>query len=144
MSKKLAAVTMSIIIGVLFLCIAIPAWSQVAWKPTNQVTVGWDAVAPIAAGDVISYKVYSKAESAGSGVPPTFMIATSATQTTVTFQNEGKYFLGVSTIRSVGGAEVESSTICWSNDNTCTFQGQAFGIYYIIPPQSPKNFRAIN
>lgn len=113
-------------------------WSQ-TWKPTNQVTVGWDAVT--ATSGTISYKVYAKPEAGGN---PTFMVATAGTQATVTFNTEGRYYLGVSTIRSVQGAEVESSTICWSNDNTCTFQGQTFGISYIIPPQSPKNFRAID
>jgi hypothetical protein len=115
-----------------------PAFSQ-TWKPTNQVTVGWDTVT--SPTGTITYKIYSRPEAGGT---PTLMTTVPATQATVTFTQEGRYYLGVSTVRTVGGAEVESSTISWSSDPSVTFQAQTFGVEYIIPAPAPVGLRPLN
>jgi hypothetical protein len=124
---------MVIILGIVAICCA------QTWQPTNQVTVGWDAVT--AASGTITYKVYSKPEIGGI---PALMTTVSATQATVTFTQEGRYYLGVSTVRTVGGVAYESPTTSWSNVVADTFQGQTFGVEYIIPSPSPKNIRSVN
>lgn len=122
---------------VLVLSLLVPVLASAQWKNGNAITVGWDA-----AEGATSYKIYAKPEAGGS---ETFMIKVDgATQGTATFVTEGRWLLGVSSVKLVGGTEVESTTKCWSNDNTCTFQGIAFGLSYIVPPQAPKGFRTIN
>ena len=109
------------------------------WKPTNQVTVGWDAVT--SPTGTITYKIYSRPEAGGT---PMLMTTVPATQATVTFTQEGRFYLGVSTVRTVGGVEVESSTISWSSDPSVTFQAQTFGVEYIIPAPAPVGLRPLN
>lgn len=124
-----------LLIGVLILGFAMSASAQ--WKNGNSITVAWDA-----ATDATSYKIYAKPEAGGA---ETFMIKVDgATQGTATFVTEGRWLIGVSSVKLVGGTEVESTTKCWSNDNTCTFQGVAFGLSYFVPPQAPKGFRTVN
>jgi len=137
MSRRMAAIIISIIIGVLFICIAIPAWSQ-TWYPANQKTVAWDAVT-VPSGTV-TYKVYSKPETSET---PTLMTTVTTTQATVTFTVEGRYYLGVSAVRTVSGVEVESSTISWSNVAAVCKNGQTFGIQYITAPNAPTGFRIV-
>lgn len=137
MSKKIAAVTISIIVGILFLCVAIPAWSQ-TWKTTNQATVAWDAVT-VPSGTV-SYKVYVKPETGGT---ETLATTVSTTTATITFSQEGRYYVGVSSVRTVNSVPVESSTISWSNVAAVCQGGVTFGIQYIIPPSAPINLRTV-
>lgn len=115
-----------------------PASAQ-TWKTANQVTVGWDAVTTPTG--TITYKVYSRPEAGGTA---TLMTTAPTTQATVTFTQEGRYYLGVSTVRTVGGVEVESSTISWSSDPSVTFQAQTFGVEYIIPAPAPVGLRPLN
>lgn len=137
MTKRLAVTTITIIIGILFLLISIPAWSQ-TWYPANQKTVAWDAVT-VPSGTV-TYKLYSQPESGGT---PTLMTTVATTQATVTFTVEGRYYLGVSTVRTVSGVEVESSTISWSNNPAVCAGGATFGIQYLVAPNAPTGFRTV-
>lgn len=137
MDKRVASITISIIVGVLFLCIAIPAWSQ-TWKTTNQATVGWDVVT--VPNGTVSYKVYVKPETGGT---ETLATTVATNQATITFSQEGRYFLGVSSVRTVNNVPVESSTISWSNVPAVCQGGVTFGIQYIVPPSAPVNFRTV-
>lgn len=122
-----------------FQLLAPPQAVAQTWKPTNQVTVGWDAVT--SPTGTITYKVYSRPEAGGT---PTLMATVPATQATVTFTQEGRFYLGVSTVRTVGGVAVESSTVSWSSDPAVTFQAQTFGVEYIIPAPAPVGLRPLN
>lgn len=125
------------VILVLILIFGFTGMASAQWKKGNAVTVAWDA-----AEGATSYKIYAKPEAGGD---ETFMVKVDgATQGTATFITEGRWLIGVSSVKTVGGTEVESATKCWSNDNTCTFQGIAFGLEYIVPPQTPKNLRPVN
>lgn len=110
------------------------------WKPTNQVTVAWDAVT-VTSGTV-SYNIYIRPEAGGTPTLTNPKVAT--TQATVTFTTEGRYYLGVSAIRTVGGVDVESSTVSWSSDPSVTFQGATFGVQYLVPPSAPVGIRPLN
>lgn len=108
------------------------------WKTANQATVGWDAVT-VPSGTV-SYKVYVKPETGGT---ETLATTVTATQATVTFSQEGRYYLGVASVRTVNAVPVESSTISWSNVAAVCQGGVTFGIQYITPPAAPVNFRTV-
>ena len=95
------------------------------WHPVNQVTVGWD-IADKATG----YKVFTKSV---DGANITEIGATSDLSHTITFQTEGRYFLGVQSVREVDG-ETLHSTISWSDNPEVCFGSQSFGaIYYELP-----------
>jgi hypothetical protein len=128
-----------LVVGLVIFGFAFGASAQ-TWKPTNQVTVAWDAVT-VTSGTV-SYNVYIRPEAGGTPILTNPKV--SATQATVTFTTEGRYYLGVSSVRTVGGVDVESSTISWSSDPSVTFQAQTFGVQYLVPPPSPVGIRSVN
>lgn len=101
------------------------AVSAQTWHPVNQVTVGWDA-----AERATSYKVFVKSVNDMS----IFEVrATSDLVYTITFESEGRYFLGVQSVREVD-EEIFYSTISWSDNSEVCFDGEAFGaIYYELP-----------
>ena len=99
--------------------------SAQTWHPVNQVTLGWDA-----ANLATSYKVFIKAV---DGTNVVEVGATSELTYTITFQNEGRYFLGVQSVREVDG-ETFYSVIAWSDNSEVCFNNEAFGaIYYELP-----------
>ena len=99
--------------------------SAQVWHPVNQVTVGWDA-----ANLATSYKVFIKAV---DGTIEKEVGATADLTCTVTFQDEGRYFLGVQSVREVDG-EIFHSEISWSDNPEVCSGSQSFGaIYYELP-----------
>ena len=99
--------------------------SAQVWHPVNQVTVGWDA-----ANLATSYKVFIKAV---DGTNIVEVGATSELTYTITFQNEGRYFLGVQSVREVD-EEIFHSVIVWSDNSEVCANGESFGaIYYELP-----------
>ena len=86
----------TIIAAILLLCVNLA--NAQTWHDVNQITVAWDAVAPIQPDDVITYIVYKKAVSDGS---VTVVEETAQLQSTVTFTVEGSYTIGVSTKRLI-------------------------------------------
>lgn len=117
--------------------VSVPVFSQ-TWHTTNQATVAWDAVT-VPSGTV-SYKVYIKPEVGGT---ETLVTTVTTTQATITFAEEGRYFTGVSTVRTVNSVPIESSTISWSNIASVCQNGVTFGIQYYIPPSAPVGLRRI-
>lgn len=99
--------------------------SAQTWHPVNQVTVGWD-VANLAT----SYKVFIKSV---DGTIEKEVGATADLAYTITFQNEGRYFLGIQSVREVDG-EIFHSMIVWSDNPEVCANGKSFGaIYYELP-----------
>ena len=79
---------------------------------TNQVTVTWDAVAPIEPTDIISYQLWIDNDGAVLDGETDLLIYT------FTFSIEGEYILGVSTKREAvfpSFSEIVYSDINWSN-----------------------------
>lgn len=107
-------------IVVLLMLAAVVAWSQQTIY-TNQVTIEWDAVAPIEPDDVIAYEIFRSPypitvdrqdpllhESLGQVSP---------TNAVISFTVEGSYVLGVRTIRELQGGDIVFSEINWSDEN---------------------------
>ena len=121
----------------------------VDWHTANQITIAWDAIVKkpdnpdswIEADDTLKYGVYIKRFPDGV---PELLGENLETQITalITLPNEGKYVLGVSTIRYVGGPDGErlESAINWSDQN-----GEAtpvpFGVSYFVVGDPPNNLR---
>jgi len=106
------------------------------WVPTNAITVAWDAVT-VPSGTV-SYKLYIKPATGGT---ESFAQTVTGTTATVSFPVEGRYYIGVRTVRSVDGIELESSNIGWSNDAAYVMNGATFGAQYYIAPGNITGLR---
>lgn len=119
----------SFIIGLSLTSLTLYADAQ-SWTTANQITVEWDPVT-VASGTV-TYKTYTKPALGGAVVLVNDKI--SETVTTMTFKTEGRYFLGVSAVRTIDGVDFETPTISWSDVPTDVLNGQTFGIqYYDLP-----------
>jgi len=88
------------------------------WHLANQATVAWDESTalvngdPIPAGDIVRYKIYL---SDGVG-NRTELEETDNSQATITFTNEGQFFVGVSSLRyDQENNLLSESPITWSN-----------------------------
>jgi len=113
----------------------------ISWKNTNQITVAWDAVTtlnkngetePIPTNSTISYNVYvapftDKDSKIKAG-------DTSDLQFTLTLENEGKYLVGVQSVRkNTNGTKLSESAIGWSDDPEITANDE-FGILRYFAP----------
>jgi hypothetical protein len=120
----------------------------VEWKKTNQATVAWDAVTtladgmPIPAGDVVKYRVYlANHQTDPDKANPALLGETDLLDYTITLNTEGRFVVGVQTVRYDGaGVELEVSTINWSDVNG-EETPNPFGIFHHIPPGRVKNLR---
>lgn len=125
--KKLIA------IGVFLLVLLSVVGQEVVY--TNQVTIEWDAVAPMG-GDAITYEVWQD-----DGATQTLLGETAGLYYTVTFGTEGSYVLGVRTVRTITATgERLYSDMNWSDED-----GEAtpnpFVVRYYVPPVAPGNLR---
>lgn len=137
MKKLLTCLVMAIV--VLF---AAPVWAQ-TWVTANQGTVAWDAVAPIVATDTVKYQVYTRIGTTGNGAPVGTEIT--ATQLAITFAIEGRYFVGVKTMRYPTGETVgiPSADTAWSNDPLVCAAAGPFGFVYYVAPMAVKGLRTV-
>jgi hypothetical protein len=112
------------------------------WTTANQVTVSWDPVTTNIDGQpitgTVTYKTYSKPE---LGTIETLVGTVSETKSTITFTAEGRYFLGVKSVRNVDGVEIESSRIAWSNVASDCQNGVTFGVQFYKAPANVKNIK---
>jgi len=139
----------TIIILALLLTAMVPAMSLAdvsTWKTANQVTVAWDAVTalsdgrPLPAGDTIQYEVYSGTDTTKAN--PTLITTVATTQTTITFPNEGRFLVGLKSIRRDSTtAKIGESALVWSDDPVVCQNGQTFGVIYFISPGNPGGMR---
>lgn len=133
---------MSLVFAVLLVLVPLVALAQ-TWYTANQATVAWDPVAPIAAGDVVKYQVYTKVGATGTPVKVGGEIT--ATQLAITFSVEGRYYVGAETVRYPAGETVgiRSATIAWSNVAADCAAAGPFGIVYYVSPGTPKGLRSV-
>jgi hypothetical protein len=111
----------------------------IEWHTANQMTVAWDANEAVVAPDVLKYGVYTKILPNGE---PILIHEQDATVVTITFQAEGNYIVGVTSVRYVGGASGErlESVINWSDINGENTP-DPFGARYWIIPDPPVGLR---
>lgn len=127
---------------------AIPCFGQ-TWHTTNQVTLAWDAVTtlstgdPIPAADTVKYQAYVKFQDA-SATPVAVGSEVDATQQTISFSTEGRYYLCVDAVRYITGeAEGQRSGISCSHDGAVTASGAPFGVKYFHKPTGPNKLRIV-
>jgi len=136
------------LITVIILCVAINAGAVDNWKETDQVTIAWDAVVqlengdPIPSDNTIKYKIYLvNAIADVEKANPVLITETDQTSQVITMTTEGKYFVGVSTVRYDSTGElINESAVNWSDVN-----GEAtpvpFGLMHYFQAKAPINLR---
>lgn len=109
------------------------------WHTADQITIMWNANAQVVAPDVLTYGVYKRMLPSGQ---PVFVEETDTLTSTITFDVEGRYTVGVTSIRYVGGAEGErlESSVNWSDENGASTPNP-FGASYFVIPNPPLNLR---
>jgi hypothetical protein len=138
MLKKLFF-TSALLFVVLF---SVPVLAQ-TWYTANQVTLAWDAVPKVLATDQANtYQVYSRNDlvSLGSKIGG----EVTATQLLISLSAEGRYYLGVKTIRHPVGETVGIPSIgtAWSNVAADT-NNSPFGVSYFAAPIFPGGLRLV-
>lgn len=124
------------------------AWAQ-PWHTANQVTVAWDAVTVDENGQpldtteaTVAYKLYlANARTDPNKTNPTEIAQVDTTSHLITLGVEGRYYVGVATVRVETGTTnvVAVAPISWSDDTTLT--DSPFGLRYFIPPGQAKQMR---
>ena len=112
------------------------------WHTANQSTIVWNAVttlennATIPESNIIEYKLWlANALTDPDKENPLEVGVTSETLYVVTLHAEGKFFVGLQTIRkSQGGDLIGESGIGWTDDPKITAPGPTFGLQYFILP----------
>ena len=131
-----------LIIILAILILAAPAMAQ-TWYTANQVTLAWDAVPKVLTTDQANkYQVYSRNDlvSLGSKIGAEI----TATQLLISLTVEGRYYLGVKSVRYPVGETVGIPSIgtSWSNVAADT-GGNPFGVLYFTAPIFPGGLRLI-
>jgi len=110
------------------------------WHTANQITFAWDPVEKIVATDTIKYQVYI--QPAGTSQRVSSGPEITATQATVSFSEEGRYFLCVQALRyPQGEAQPIKSEISCSDMPGAVQGGKIFGAAYFRAPEPPHGLR---
>ena len=126
----------------------VPCAGSVEWKATNQATIAWDATATLENGDplpennTVKYRVYlSNAVTDPDKANPALLGETDLLQYVLTLNAEGKYFVGVQSVRyDENAVEVGASSVNWSDINGAATPNP-FGLVHYAPPAAPVNLR---
>jgi hypothetical protein len=119
------------------------------WHTANQATITWDAVTELQGGiaipedDIIEYRVYLvNALTDPDKENPAEIGTTAEIIYVITLNVEGKYFVGLQTIRkSADGICIGESIIGWADDPVIAANGAIFGLQYFLPPDVPHGVR---
>lgn len=140
--KKRSLFTFSCLLVIIFLASICTSVHSQEWHVANQVTITWDAVttlennATIPEGNVIEYPVWLvNADTDPDKVNPVAVGTTSETLYVITLGVEGRYFVGLQTVRrSSEGIFLGESCIGWTDDPVIAANGDIFGLQYFVPP----------
>jgi len=111
------------------------------WHAANQITFAWDPVDRIMTTDTIKYQVYLRRAEQGASLIASGGEIT-ATTATVTFQQEGRYYLCVQALRyPAGETQPVKSEISCSDNAAVVRDGAPFGAVYYLPPAAPQGLR---
>jgi len=124
------------------LIFAAPAMAQ-TWYTANQVTLAWDSVPKVLTTDQANkYQVYSRNDlvSLGSKIGAEI----TATQLLISLSVEGRYYLGVKSVRYPAGETVGIPSVgtAWSNVASDT-NNNPFGVSYFTAPVFPGGLRLV-
>jgi len=111
------------------------------WHTANQTTIAWDQEYTVEdvtiPTDEVTWDVFiANATTDPDKTNPVKVGTATEQQYTITLNTEGKYIVGVQTVRTVDGKILKSSTITWSDSET-----NPFGIKYFVIPDDPYNIR---
>jgi len=110
------------------------------WTATNQVTLAWTPVATlmdgsaIPAGDVVSYGIFIVPETGDKLSDKVKMGETGDAHFVITFETEGRFFVGVSAKRFKDENMISYSSVSWSDNPVVVKDGMVFGIIYFRAP----------
>jgi len=116
------------------------------WHSTNQATLAWDAVSMPVGTDgnplpgSVAYDVYSVVSTAEKTTARLLKRVTT-NEAVVSFSIEGRYFLGVRSVRVISPTEETTSDIVWSDDPAVVSGGVTFGVAYFISLPAPGGLR---
>lgn len=121
------------------------------WHTANQVTIQWDAVTaleggtPIPEDNVIEYRVWLvNAVTDADKTNPTVLGITPETLYVITLNTEGKFFVGLQTLRKTReGVLMAESVVGWTDDPEIAADGVTFGIQYFLPGEVPSGASAV-
>lgn len=116
------------------------------WHTANQVTVIWDAVTELSNGAVIpensliEYRVWLvSADTDPDKVSPVEIGITSETLYVITLSIEGRFFVGLQTLRkSSDGTLLGKSDVGWTDDPEIVANSKTFGLQYFLPPANTR------
>lgn len=136
--KKLSQLFAILIIGLAFVVSA----QAVDFTVVNQKAISWQAVTKtsegtdIPAGDTIKYQVYLVLDGAAKDTAVKVGPELDVTEYTITFTNEGRWLVGVETIRIPADSpeDVRKAPITWSDSTDLTLVPAPFGFIYFEPP----------
>lgn len=125
----------------LALLVILPARAMaLEYKVANQITLTWDATAPVNAGEGIEYAIYQAPE--GDKSSPVKLWQGPELEYTVTLSTEGVYVFGIETYRlvDIGGTmtAVSNSAIGWSDDPAVA--PAPFAVRHYAPPPMATGF----
>lgn len=131
----------------LVVTLAVPVLVQAqTWHSTNQVTLAWDAVSMPVGTDgnplpgSVAYDVYSVVSTAEKTTAKLLKRVTT-NEAVVSFDTEGKYYLGVRSVRVISPTEENASDIVWSDNPAVVSGGVTFGVAYYISLPAPGGLR---
>lgn len=122
----------------------------VDWTAANQVTIAWGAVTtlsagePIPEGDIINYEVFVVSETGNKEADRVSQGKTPDLQFTITFTEEGRFFVGVRALRLRDAALIGVSTFAWSDNPVFVKDGLTFGIVFFLGPAGPLEMEVLN
>jgi len=125
-----------------FALLADVAW-PLDWTAANQITLAWSPVTTLTdgsalpAGDVVSYEVFIVPESGDKSTDRVMVGETGEAQFVITFETEGRFFVGVSAKRFKNPDTISFSSISWSDNPVVVKDGATFGIIYFVSPAMP-------
>ena len=117
--------------------------NAVDWLTANQVTLAWNPVismeggAAIPEGDVISYEVFSVPEIGDKALDLKLEGETLSTEMTISFIEEGRFYLGVRAVRQKYDKRVSQSQVIWTDDPGVMKDGEAQGVIFFRAPSEP-------
>jgi len=117
------------------------------WTLTNQATLAWSPVSAlgdgsaIPPGDLVSYGVFIVPETGNKINDRVSVGETDDSQFVVTFENEGRFFLGVNARRLRDNVVISRSSVSWSDNPVAVESGITFGIIYFRPLAMPEGLK---
>ena len=123
---------------------AAPVLAEDDWRVTDQATIYWDAVTTLENGDPITadngvlYAVYIRNTTGGE---PIKVGSTQETSFVLTFEEEGKWRVGISAVRVTPTADLIESATSWSDDPVAVAEGATFGVTHYIPLAAVRGLR---